>query len=114
MRSVSGAHYGVRDWLAQRFTALVLLCYGTLLAVRVARLPRLDYTAWHGLFEPAWMRHATLLCMVALCWHAWIGMRDIYMDYLRATGIRLAAHVLTLLALAFCLLWTADILWRMK
>lgn len=109
--NVTGAHYGVVDWLAQRLTALVLAAYTALMGVRIARLPVLDFQSWRALFEPMWMRHATLLFVLALCWHAWIGMRDIYMDYLRPTGLRLAAHGLTLVFLLACFLWAASILW---
>lgn len=108
---VTGAHYGIVDWLAQRLTAMVLLAYSALLGVRLWLTPQLDFPAWRALFQPAWMRHATLLFVLALCWHAWIGMRDIYMDYLKPTGLRLAAHALTLVFLLACLLWAASILW---
>ena len=57
------------------------------------------------------MRLATLLFFVALLYHAWVGLRDILMDYLHATSIRLGAQVLVALALAFYLVWAAAILW---
>ncbi|MEO1765663.1 succinate dehydrogenase, hydrophobic membrane anchor protein [Thiobacter aerophilum] len=110
-RGVTGARYGIVDWLAQRLTAVVMLAYSAFLGVRLWLSPELDFAAWRALFAPVWMRHATLLFMVALCWHAWVGMRDIYMDYLRSTGLRLAAHALTILLLLAYLLWAAGILW---
>lgn len=113
MRAVTGAHYGVRDWLAQRITALVLLAFSLVLLVRVLAVPVLDFAAWRSVFAPAWMRHATVVFALALCWHAWIGMRDVYMDYVRHTGWRLAAHVVTLLLLLGYALWAAAIVWRL-
>ncbi len=111
-RTVGGARYGVGDWLVQRITALVLAAYAVLLTTRIVLHSPVDFPAWRAVFAPTWMRHATLLFVLALCWHAWLGMRDIYMDYLRSTGLRLAAHATTLLLLVLYALWAAGILWR--
>jgi succinate dehydrogenase / fumarate reductase membrane anchor subunit len=44
----------------------------------------------------------TLLTILAVCYHAWIGVRDIWMDYIKNTGLRLALHVFTILWLIGC------------
>jgi succinate dehydrogenase / fumarate reductase membrane anchor subunit len=115
-RLVVGAHYGLKDWLAQRITALLLAAYAVFFAVYLAaHLRRYDtfgYEAWAQLFVPVWMKVATLLAIAALVYHAWIGMRDIWMDYVKPTGVRLALQVLSVLWLAFCAVWAAQILWR--
>jgi succinate dehydrogenase / fumarate reductase, membrane anchor subunit len=49
---------------------------------------------------------------VSLAWHAWVGVRDILMDYVKPDGLRLALQVLTLLVIAAYLGWTVQILWR--
>ena len=53
----------------------------------------------------------TFVIFVALGWHAWVGMRDILMDYLTSTAIRLTAQSAVGLLLFFYLIWTASILW---
>jgi succinate dehydrogenase / fumarate reductase, membrane anchor subunit len=111
-RVVVGAHYGLRDWLIQRGTAVVLLGYLVLLAVRVAMAGPIDYEAWASIFAPAGMKVATLIAYIALAYHAWIGMRDIWMDYVRPTGIRLVLHLGTILWLFACLFWAVQILWK--
>jgi succinate dehydrogenase / fumarate reductase membrane anchor subunit len=58
------------------------------------------------------MRVATLLFAASLAWHAWVGVRDIVMDYIKPDGLRLAAEVLTILVLAGYVVWAAQILWR--
>jgi succinate dehydrogenase / fumarate reductase membrane anchor subunit len=58
------------------------------------------------------MRVATLLFAASLAWHAWVGMRDILMDYVKPAGLRLGLEVLTLLVVAAYLGWTIQILWR--
>ena len=58
------------------------------------------------------MRVATLLFAVSLAWHAWVGVRDILMDYVKPDGVRLALQVVTLLMIASYLGWAVQILWR--
>jgi succinate dehydrogenase / fumarate reductase membrane anchor subunit len=115
-RLVVGAHYGLKDWLAQRLTALLLAVYlvvfAVLLAAQTFRQAAFGYEAWAQIFAPAWMKAITLLAVAALAYHAWIGMRDIWMDYVKPTAVRLTLQVLTVVWLAFCVVWAAQILWR--
>jgi succinate dehydrogenase / fumarate reductase membrane anchor subunit len=111
-RLVVGAHYGLGDWLIQRASAIVLALYLIVLAVQVAASMPIDYAAWAGIFAPLWMKIATLIAFVALAYHAWIGMRDIWMDYVRATSLRMLLLLATILWLAACLVWSVQILWR--
>ena len=111
-RIVTGAHYGLRDWLAQRITAVIMAVY-TVIAVFVLLSGHpINYAVWRDLFAQGWMRVATLLFMVSLAWHAWAGVRDILMDYIKPAGLRLALEVLVLLTIAAYVGWTIQILWR--
>jgi succinate dehydrogenase / fumarate reductase membrane anchor subunit len=111
-RIVVGAHYGLRDWLAQRVSAVVLLAYTLLLIGAVLFTRDLDYGSWAGMFSTVWMKVATLLAVLALIWHAWVGVRDIYMDYIKPTGVRLVLQVVTVVALVGYAIWAVIILWR--
>lgn len=110
-RTIVGAHYGIRDWLVQRVSALVMAAYSLLfVAVLIVCSPS-DYDQWRELFAPTWMRLATFVFFLSLLWHAWIGMRDILMDYVKPAGLRLgleAAVALTLVAYGG---WAIQILW---
>lgn len=111
-RIVTGARYGLKDWLAQRITAILLAVYLLyLLAVAFGSSAPLDYRNWYGIFQSPLMRVATLLAAIALIWHAWIGVRDILMDYIKPTGLRLALQVATVVALVGYAAWSAVILW---
>ncbi len=111
-RIVVGAHYGLRDWLAQRITAVVMAAYSVII-VAVLMLDRpIRFAVWSDFFAQGWMRVATLLFAVSVAWHMWVGMRDILMDYIKPTGVRLSAQVLVLLVIAAYLGWTVQILWR--
>lgn len=111
-RLVVGAHYGLRDWLAQRITAVVMAVYTLILMVAIFRAAPFTYEGWKALFAQGWLRIATLIFAVSLAWHAWVGVRDILMDYIKHDGLRLALQVLTVLLLAAYLGWAIEILWR--
>lgn len=111
-RLVVGAHYGLRDWLAQRVTAAIMAVY-TLIAVGVVlNKSPMTYAAWKDLFAQGWMRIATLLFAASLAWHAWVGVRDILMDYVKPDGLRLTLQIFTLLLLAAYVGWAVQILFR--
>ena len=111
-RLVVGAHYGLRDWLAQRITAVVMALYMVTIGFVLFSGKPVTYDAWRSLFAQGWMRVATLLFAFSLAWHAWVGVRDILMDYIHPTALRLSLQVATLLLLAVYVGWTVQILWR--
>lgn len=113
-RIVVGAHYGLKDWLAQRVTAAVMALYTLFMAGFLLSHRGLGYAAWHDLFQSQSVRLASLLFLFSLFLHAWIGMRDIFMDYVHPTLIRLVLHVLVILALVAYAAWAAQILWSVQ
>jgi succinate dehydrogenase / fumarate reductase membrane anchor subunit len=111
-RIIVGAHYGTRDWLAQRVTAAIMAVYVVVLAWLIASRAPFTYESWKALFSQGGMRVATLLFALSLAWHAWVGARDILMDYVKHDGLRLALQMLTVLLLAGYASWAIEILWR--
>ncbi len=112
-RIVVGAHYGLKDWLAQRITAVVLAAYTLILGGVVLFGPALTQASWKAIFAGSFMKVLTLLAVIALGWHAWIGVRDIFMDYIKPTAVRLLLEVLTIVLLACYAIWAANILWSL-
>lgn len=110
-RIIVGAHYGKRDWLAQRFTAVVMAVYTIVLLGWLLTVPELNYGSWAGIFASRWMKVMTFLAVLALAWHAWVGVRDIYMDYVKPIALRLALQVLTIVLLLGYAAWALLILW---
>ena len=112
-RLVVGAHYGLRDWLSQRMTACIMAIFTIILIAQVLFGGPLGYERWAGIFSAQWMKVLTFVTILALAWHAWIGMRDIWMDYIKPVGIRLALHVFTIAWLVGCAGWAVQVLWRL-
>ena len=111
VRLTTGANYGLRDWLGQRVTAVVMAVFILCLAGGLLVAPPQGYAGWKALFANQWMRIAAFLFLVTLFWHAWIGVRNILMDYVHATGVRLTLQILVILSLLFYIVWSAEILW---
>jgi succinate dehydrogenase / fumarate reductase membrane anchor subunit len=112
-RQVVGAHYGLKDWIAQRATAVFMALFTLLFAVCVLTLPEFSYASWSGLFKSGVFRFLSFLFFLSLFYHAWIGVRDIWMDYIKPDGLRLVLHLVTLFLLVGYAGWAAQILWRL-
>ena len=112
-RLTVGAHYGFRDWLAQRVTAVIMALYTVLLVICLFSLPDYSLESWRALFSGGLMKFATFLFFLALFYHAWVGIRDIWMDYVKPAAVRLVLHVFTMVWLLSCLGWAVQVLWRL-
>jgi succinate dehydrogenase / fumarate reductase membrane anchor subunit len=107
------AHYGWRDWLIQRVTAVVMLVYTLFFLAVIVSLRDLDYDRWRTLWELSVMRFATIFFVLSALLHAWVGVRNIFMDYVKDTGLRLVLYVLVILTLVVYGVWAWQILWDM-
>jgi succinate dehydrogenase / fumarate reductase, membrane anchor subunit len=112
-RLVVGAHYGLRDWLAQRITSLLMAIFTVAVVVQVLLPGALDYTRWSAIFAQQWMKVLTFVTVVSLLYHVWVGMRDIWMDYVQPVGVRLALDIFTIAWLFGCAGWAIQVLWRL-
>lgn len=112
-RLAVGASYGLRDWLVQRVSAILMLLFTLVLLVRLLMPGELGYARWAGIFAAQWMKMLTFMVVLAMAWHAWVGMRDIWMDYVKPVGMRIVLHVATLAWLVGCVGWAVQVLWRL-
>jgi succinate dehydrogenase / fumarate reductase membrane anchor subunit len=112
-RLTVGAHYGLRDWLAQRATAIIMAVYTLILLFSFLFAHDFSYVGWAGLFAQQWFKTATFVTLLALFYHAWVGMRDVWMDYVtHSVVLRLVLQVATIAWLIGCAFYAAQILWR--
>lgn len=109
---------GLYDWLIQRITAVVLAVYFLSLFSYLLLTPDLNFQQWQELFSATWMRIASLMALMALCAHAWIGMWTISTDYLtsdmlgkNATLIRFLFQAACVVLMFIYLVWGIQILW---
>ncbi len=112
-RIVTGAHYGLRDWLAQRVTAVLMALFTVVVLAQVIfSAGPIGYDKWAGIFASQWMKVLTFAVIVALLYHVWVGVRDVFMDYIKPVGIRLALQIFSIVWLVGCAGWAIQVLWR--
>ena len=113
-RVVVGAHYGLRDWLVQRVTAALMALFTLVVLAQVLLSSgEIGYDKWAGIFSAQWMKALTFSVLVAFAWHVWVGVRDIWMDYVKPVGVRLVLQVFTIVWLVSCIGWAIQVLWRL-
>ena len=101
---------GQRAFLLQRLTALVLLAYVAGACLRLAFGAPLSLEHWRAwAARPAGAALIALLA-AALLLHAWVGVRDVVLDYVKPLGLRLAVLGIVAAVLALFGLWTGLIL----
>lgn len=109
---------GLYDWLVQRVSAVVILLYVLCHAAIFINTPDMDYIQWRALFADPVMKIFSLITLVALCAHAWIGMWTVATDYLttrmmgeKATFVRFLFLLICIGTLAVYFIWGVMILW---
>lgn len=102
---------GLYDWMMQRVSAVVLSLYTVFIIGYLVLNPDLTYEQWSGLFSATWMRIFSLLALLSVGVHAWIGLWSVSTDYLKATGIRFLFQSLCGLVMFIYVIWGVQVLW---
>ncbi len=110
------ARSGLADWLVQRVSAVILLAYFGYVGFLL--LGGIDYAQWSALFDRSWMKVFTLLALLSLAAHAWIGMWGVLTDYLterllgpKGNVLRIGVQLLVSLALVVYVIWGVQVVW---
>lgn len=109
----SVSHRGLRDWLWQRLTAVLMLAYALTLVIFFVKHPEFNYATWHSFFSEVWVRTLSLITLLAILIHAWIGIWTVGTDYIKCAYARFTWHLVFGLAFMVYLLWGLQILWGM-
>jgi succinate dehydrogenase / fumarate reductase membrane anchor subunit len=108
---LSKRYPGLRAWLLQRITGLVIAIYSVGFFVRLLVTQPNSFEAWYAFFDPCWMRVATLLLWLSLSEHAWLGVRDVLKDYVPNVGVRTVLTKLVATALWLYMAWAIWLLY---
>jgi succinate dehydrogenase / fumarate reductase, membrane anchor subunit len=107
-----GAGHGLIEWLGQRVTATFLALYTLFMLGFVLWSSPRNYADWSRMFSGGVIKLLTLMFVFCLLYHAWVGMRDLWMDYIKPAGLRLVLQVGTVMALLAQAVWAFTILYR--
>ena len=112
--NLTGARYGINNWLQQRITAVLMLVIAITFLVFIAFLA-LDVNStinsWQEIFHHPWVKFFVQVFFVAMVLHVWVGIRDIWMDYVKCIVLKLTLYILTILWLVACLAYSLKIIW---
>jgi succinate dehydrogenase / fumarate reductase membrane anchor subunit len=108
---LSVSHQGLRDWIIQRSSAIIMAAYIFWLTVYLLMHPDLSFTEWHALFAQESIKIFSILFLLSLLFHAWIGIWTIFTDYVKPFVIRCILNFCVLLMLTACFFWGVLILW---
>jgi succinate dehydrogenase / fumarate reductase, membrane anchor subunit len=103
---------GMRLWLSQRITALVMALYTVLLILMLVIQQPSGFVAWHAFVSPLWFKLVTFLFFVCLFIHAWLGVADVLKDYVFNKILRKYMQIVVDIALVVYLFWLIFILWN--
>jgi succinate dehydrogenase / fumarate reductase membrane anchor subunit len=107
---MSRAAQGLRAWLLQRFTAMYLAAYLLVMTGTLMSASNPGYGQWRELFQFPWTGVATVIFAMAVLLHAWVGIRDVLIDYVHTVWLRLSLLAVTGLVLLASLLWVVRAL----
>ena len=102
---------GLYDWMMQRVTAVVLMAYTIFMIGYLLFSSDLSYAQWSSLFQNTAMRIFTLLAILSMVAHAWIGLWSVSTDYIKKTSIRFAFQSVCGLLAFIYVVWGIQILW---
>jgi succinate dehydrogenase / fumarate reductase membrane anchor subunit len=109
-RPTGSAHTGLGEWLLQRVTAVYMGAFVLYLALRFTVAPIDIYAAWKIWFASVTVRIGFALFFASLLLHSWVGMRSVFMDYVKPMWLRFVVQLVTATALLVLALWVAQIL----
>ena len=96
---------GMRAWLLQRLTAVYIAIYSLSLIVWLTFNSAINFDMWFSLFSQPIILVATILFYLSLFIHAWVGVRDILVDYAKPSSVRF------ILLMALALFLTVMAIW---
>ncbi len=101
---------GSRDWILQRISAVVLAVYSVVI-VGFFLFNDVNFDAWRGFMLSLPMKLFSLVAILSLVFHAWVGMWTVLTDYVKSSGLRLVIQSLVIIAVLVYLFWGVMIFW---
>lgn len=101
---------GLKAWLVQRLTAVYLALFSIFVAVKLVCLPPQSFAEWQAWVAHPFVNAAMALFLVAVLLHAWIGLRDVLMDYIKPAGLRVVLFAALIVSLSGLGFWAIRLL----
>jgi succinate dehydrogenase / fumarate reductase, membrane anchor subunit len=104
-------HRGFYEWLAQRVSAVLIGAYAVFIIAFLLTHAPLSFSVWKALFSCVFIKIATFVVLIAILWHAWIGLWTVFTDYVKCNCVRLLLEILLIITLLSYMAWCLDAIW---
>ena len=102
---------GLSDWLVQRVSAVILAVYSIFMVAYLLLNPQLDFAQWQALFNNTSMRIFSLMALLSLGAHCWIGLWSVSTDYFKPFLLRFVFQMVVGLLMFIYTVWGVQLLW---
>lgn len=109
--STSLGRSGMHDWLLQRVSALILGIYSVFIIGFFLQNPSVDYPTWKALFANTTFKIFTILALLSIVLHAWIGLWTVSTDYIKHTATRLSVQLVVIFTCLSLFVWGIMAIW---
>ena len=99
---MSGVLQGLRPWLYQRLTAVYLIIFFVYALLHLLFYPPHSYSEWHQWVSQPFVALNSFVFFICMLIHAWIGIRDVILDYVPGLGLRMVFLAVFLFILTAC------------
>ena len=102
---------GLADWLVQRVSAVILGAYSVFMVVYLLLRPEVEFAQWDGLFNDTSMRICSLMALLSLGAHCWIGLWSVSTDYLKHFAVLFVFQIVVVFFMFIYTMWGVQLLW---
>jgi len=101
---------GLRPWVIQRVSAVYIVLFSFYTIYSLLTAGQFSYESWKDWLYHPFNTTVTGVFIIALLFHAWIGMRDIVLDYVKNIMLRIFILAMLMGVLIGSALWAFRIL----
>ncbi|MGP1930606.1 MAG: succinate dehydrogenase, hydrophobic membrane anchor protein [Arsenophonus sp. ET-YP4-MAG3] len=101
---------GTQDWLLLRASAIVIIFY-IFYIISFIVTTDLNYTIWSTFFSFKITKIFTILALISILIHTWIGLWQVLTDYIKFIALRLLLQLFFIVILMFYLIYGTIVMW---
>jgi len=113
VNSILSGNNGIKSWFLQRITAIILLSYVVYIFYNCG-ITNLNFEKWNFIFSNYYTKVFSLITILSILIHAWIGLWTVTTDYIKCIYIRISMQLFIILLLLIYLAWSIKILWSIS
>lgn len=111
---MSAGFSGMNAWILQRISGLYIAFFALILFGIFGTTPPQSYTEWVSIFVSPLLQIGFSLFVIALLFHAWIGVRDIILDYIHPVSIKMVVFSMLWVSLFGSGIWALRALYLVE